>query len=455
MIRKIICTIFMSHSCLLLAQNQKETGEKFLRSFFNDQIEESTRYLSEAIKDKVSVPVLQQAKGQITLMNGHFENILESKEKDETPYHSVFYKVQFSKNISAIKVVFDSSQKIVGFFNDKYPEEAKQTRPQTPQPPFNYKTEDFTLVNPKDKNTLAGTLTLPKNATSTTPVAILITGSGQQNRNEEIFGHHPFWVIADDFAKKGIGTLRMDDRGIGSSTAGQKNDTSYNYATDIQAAVQYLRHKGYKNIGLIGHSEGGLIAAIVGEHDPKLKFIISLAGPGTSIDELMLKQNEKILKGHMTAEQLHNELDTKKKLFSFIKNYKGTNLAEDFQSYLNKNFPTMSSVEKEAFNSITQAWWVYFLKFEPEKYWSKIKTPVLALNGELDLQVDAESNLKAIETALKKGKNKNYKITKLPQLNHLFQTAKTGAPSEYDQIEESFSPEVLKIMSEWILSLKL
>jgi len=158
-------------------------------------------------------------------------------------------------------------------------------RPQEPKAPFNYIIQEVTFTNPKDNNILAGTLTLPKDKKEF-PIAVLITGSGQENRDSEIFGHKPFWVIADDFAKKGIGVLRIDDRGIGGSSKGNNNDTSENFAGDINTAVDFLSKKGYKNIGLIGHSEGGLIAPMVAAKNKNVKFLISMAGPGVSIDEL-------------------------------------------------------------------------------------------------------------------------------------------------------------------------
>ena len=164
-------------------------------------------------------------------------------------------------------------------------------RPQTPKAPFTYKNEEVTFINPSDKNTLAGTLSEPNNFNKKQPILILITGSGKQNRDEELFGHKAFAVIADDFAKKGIATLRLDDRGIGGSSKGSPEDTSFNFSTDINEAVIFLREKGFENIGLIGHSEGGMIAPIVASKNKDVKFLVLMAGPGQPINELLVQQN--------------------------------------------------------------------------------------------------------------------------------------------------------------------
>ena len=198
-------------------------------------------------------------------------------------------------------------------------------RPQTPKPPFNYNIEDVTFTNPKDKNTLAGTLTTPSDKKNF-PLVVLISGSGQQNRNSEIFGHKEFWVIADDFAKKGIGVLRVDDRGTGDSNGATLTMTTENFAGDTNAAVEFLAQKGYANIGLIGHSEGGIIAPMVASQNPKVKFIVSMAGPGIPTDELLLLQSNAIAKASgATEDELKSNEAANREIYSFIKNYKRNN----------------------------------------------------------------------------------------------------------------------------------
>lgn len=334
-------------------------------------------------------------------------------------------------------------------------------RPQTPKEPLGYPTEEVTFVNPIEKNTLAGTISLPKNAKDF-PILVMITGSGSQNRDEELFGHKPFAVIADDFAKKGIATLRIDDRGVGGSTRGIDKPTTANFATDITAAVNYLVNKGYKNIGLLGHSEGGMIAPMVASTNNNVKFIISMAGPATKIEDLMLMQIEKggLLAGE-NPEKVKLDVQVSKKIYDFIKEYKGDDLKKEIESiYLKelKQYPdslldktNIEAVAKSDLKSFTSPWFVYFIKFNPEEYISKVQIPVLALNGSLDFQVDAKTNLNAFKTILQNNGNKKVETIELEALNHLFQEAKTGSFAEYAQIEQTISPKALDLMSAWIL----
>ncbi len=330
-------------------------------------------------------------------------------------------------------------------------------RPQTPKPPFTYHTEDITFQNPVDKNTLAGTIAQPENFDKNKPILILITGSGTQNRDEELFEHKPFAVIADDFAKKGIATLRLDDRGIGGSSKGSENDTTYNFATDINTAVDYLVSKGYKNIGLLGHSEGGMIAPMVATMNSKVTFLVLMAGTGTPIDQLLIQQNERAgkLAGQSDLQIIQNE-KINSEIYRFIKNYSGNNYDKDLKDFLTKNFAgqlgenAIQNIQKQT----SSPWFRYFIKFNPDQYLSKIKIPVLALNGSLDFQVSSKENLEAISKSLKKAGNPDFKTQELPDLNHLFQEAKTGAFTEYAEIEQTISPSALNTMTRWILKLK-
>lgn len=335
-------------------------------------------------------------------------------------------------------------------------------RPQTPKGPFDYNVAEILIVNPLEKNTLAGTLTTPKNKKEFT-VAILITGSGQQNRDEELFSHKPFWVIADDFAKKGIGVLRLDDRGIGGSTNGNKNPTSQNFASDISAAVDYLASKGYKKIGLIGHSEGGMIAPMVALNNKKVAYIISLAGPGIPIDQLLSLQANALAKSNgATPEEIKRSAELNQKIYQKIIHSSETNLQPELKNLLTEEYKTfpkdklppenqLNKLIESQYQQLTSPWFVYFLKWNPNAYWSKIKIPVLALNGSLDLQVTPKENLAGIKYNLEKAKNKDFEITELEHLNHLFQEAKTGKVEEYSQLEQTISPTVLDKMSTWIL----
>ena len=337
-------------------------------------------------------------------------------------------------------------------------------RPQTPKPPFDYIIEEVTFTNPVDNTILAGTLTLPKNKKQF-PIVILISGSGQQNRNSEIYGHQSFWVIADDFAKKGIGVLRVDDRGIGGSNGASMSMTTENFVGDTNAAVNFLVKKGFKNIGLIGHSEGGIIAPMVACQNSKVKFIVSMAGQGIPSDELLVLQNNVIAKVMgLSEEKIKRNEKINREIYAFVKNYNGTNLKAEIkkiflssmQNLPKEEQPTADELEKIAEQKSSEAallWFAYFIKINSDLYWSKLKIPVLALNGSKDLQVVSKENLNGIKTSLEKAKNKNFETYEFEGLNHLFQEAKTGSLEEYGQLEQTIAPQVLEKMSSWILKL--
>ena len=343
-------------------------------------------------------------------------------------------------------------------------EEAKLNRPQTPKAPFNYDNEEVTFKNETEGNLLAGTLTAPKNFSKKSPILVMITGSGAQNRDEELFEHKPFLVIADDFSKKGIATLRLDDRGIGGSESGKDSATSADFAGDISSAVNFLIKRGYTNIGLIGHSEGGMIAPMVANSNKNVKYLILMAGPGIPIKDLLVKQNYDVAKAYgSTEEALKITESLNRNFYNYVVNYNGNNLENDLSKKLRdalNELPqgisdkTIDEQVKHQIEQITNPWFYYFIKFNPDKYLSKVKIPVLAINGSLDLQVSAKENLAGIKKSLLKAGNKSFETIEFEGLNHLFQTAKTGSPAEYAQIEETIAPQVLDKMSDWILKLK-
>ena len=366
--------------------------------------------------------------------------------------------INFNGKLNAEKIegIFSQSGMNLPLILTRNEEIIVVNRPQTPKPPFNYNSEDVTFKNDIEGNLLAGTIATPKNFKKNQAILVMITGSGVQDRNEEMFDHKPFWVIADYLAKKGIATLRLDDRGIGGSEKGKDGATSADFATDINSAVNYLVKNGYKNIGLIGHSEGGMIAPMVADMSKNVKLLVLLAAPGVPLLELSLEQNKKLLQDiKVPKEVIDDVLAIKSKTFTYATRYQGNNFKNDLKQYLDTNFPKMTNQEKEAYvEQMTSNWFQYFIKFNPDDYLSKVKIPVLALNGSLDLQVSANENLAGIKKSLMKAGNKNFDIEEFDGLNHLFQTAKTGNPSEYRQIEETFSPKVLDKVSSWILSLK-
>lgn len=352
---------------------------------------------------------------------------------------------------------------------DKAPEAPR--RPQEPQKPFPYQEEEVTYNNSQAGIKLAGTLTLPK-AGASFPAVVLISGSGPQNRDEALLGHKPFLVLADYLTRQGIAVLRFDDRGIGKSTGEFAKATSADFATDVLAGVEYLQTRqeiNPKQIGLIGHSEGGLIAPMVAAQSPAVAFIVLMAGPGISGAEILYLQSALIARaGGADETAIAKNLDLQKKMFGVIKTEQDNVAAEKkLHPIWTQALLKLTDKEKEALNftgansdSLFQAqikqllspWFRYFLFYDPQLALRKVKCPVLALNGEKDLQVPPKENLTAIAQALKAGGNQKFVTKELASLNHLFQTATTGAPVEYSKIEETISPNALQVMGEWILA---
>ncbi len=339
-------------------------------------------------------------------------------------------------------------------------------RPQEPTKPYSYYSEDVTFKNIKDKIVLAGTLTLPEKD-GNFPAVVLISGSGPQNRDEEIMGHKPFLVLANHLTKNGIAVLRFDDRGTAESKGDFATATSLDFATDVKSAIIYLQTRKEINknqIGLIGHSEGGIIAPIVAAETKEISFIILLAGTGIRGDQLLLLQQELIGKSMGVSEgELQETRSINKAAFDIvIKSTDTETLKTELTNYIKQTLKDnpepenpvgMSEADfiKLQVDQLTSRWIQYFIKYDPSPTLEKVKCPVLAINGEKDLQVSAKVNLEAIERALVKGGNKNITIKELPNLNHLFQECETGSPSEYATTEQTFSPIALTEITNWII----
>ena len=340
-------------------------------------------------------------------------------------------------------------------------------RPQEPVKPYNYYTEEITFKNLKANIALSGTLSLPKTGDDF-PVVILISGSGPQDRDEALFGHKPFLVISDYFTNHGIAVLRYDDRGVGQSEGDFKMATSANFATDVESAIAYLKTRKEVNknkIGLVGHSEGGLIAPIVASQSKDVSFIVLLAGTGLRGDKVLLFQQELIAKASgISALEMDKSKQINAKLFEMvIKSDDNQKLKTALTDLINQALTNDSSarlpkgLKQEAFVSmqvsqILSPWMQYFLKYDPSMALERVKCPVLAINGEKDLQVSPKENLTAIKNALAKGGNKRVTTIEFPGLNHLFQECTSGLPGEYAEIEQTFSPEVLDQMTNWIIT---
>lgn len=343
---------------------------------------------------------------------------------------------------------------------------ASINRPQEPSKPYPYYTEEVAFENMQAQVTLAGTLTLPSEE-GNYPAVILISGSGAQNRDEEISGHKPFLIIADHLTKQGIAVLRYDDRGVGKSTGDFDAATTADFALDVRAALEFLKTRKEINsnkIGLIGHSEGGLIAPMVASDSPDVSFIVLLAGPGIEISKVLLTQQELIPRANGVSDSEIQEyiLPVHKKAYQMIA--KATDVGQlktDLAKLIAESYDSApadlmpSDISKEELISTqsekwSSEWFRNLLIYDPESVLESVTCPVLALNGEKDLQVTPKENLSGIKNALKKGGNSNVTVEELPNLNHLFQNCETGSPAEYGKIKETFSPVALKEITDWI-----
>lgn len=329
-----------------------------------------------------------------------------------------------------------------------------------------FKSEEVNYWNTADSAHIFGTLTMPETG-SKFPAVILITGSGTQDRDETMFGHKPFKIIAEYLSGRGFAVLRLDDRGAGKSTFGKnfRNVTSENFARDVISGINYLKtlkEVNPKKIGLIGHSEGGFIAPMVAVQTRDVAYIVSMAGGGVTGRVIAANQIETIrLKRGEDTLSVKEFLVFNDKILEIATNNEDIKAREEKMRQLlntiSDEIKTKNDIKgkEESFIKnqlkIGIPWVKFYLNHDPADDWMKVKCPVLALNGTKDTQVDANLHLPAIENALKKGKNKHYKIVKLEGLNHLFQHATTGLTDEYAKIKEDFAPEALQIMGDWLI----
>lgn len=332
---------------------------------------------------------------------------------------------------------------------------APPLRPQNPHKPYPYAEEDVFYDNKVQGNKLAATLTLPSGK-GPFPAVVLITGSGPQDRDETIMDHKPFLVLADYLTRKGIAVLRADDRGVGKSTGDFSGATTADFATDTEAGIAYLKTRPEVNpkmIGLIGHSEGGIIAPMVAARNPDVAFIVMLGGLGVPGEQVIVTQVELLAEA---AGQSHAEaLRAAEKEHRILDLVKGDIGDADLEKQLHEELGgEMTDAQIGAVvRQLNVRWLRFFLNYDPAQALRKVKCPVLAMTGEKDLQAPAKENLPVIRKALKDGGNKNFEVDEMPGLNHLFQTAKTGAPDEYEKIQETFSPVALEKIRSWILRL--
>jgi pimeloyl-ACP methyl ester carboxylesterase len=339
-------------------------------------------------------------------------------------------------------------------------------RPQEPKKPYPYEVEEVTYEHTKGKVKRTGTLTVPRGK-GPFPAVLLVPGSGAHDRDEAVFGHRPFLVLADALTRRGIAVLRVDDRGVGGSTGDKFQATGDDLAEDVLAGVAFL--KGRKEvapgqIGLVGHSEGGIIAPLAAARSKDVAFIVLLAGTGLTGEEVLYLQGQLILKAmDAPKEELVRQRRVQERLFATLKQEKDDKAAEPkLRAVLEDEFNKLTDEEKKAAGEAKKIptaqvkmmltpWFRHFLTYDPRPALMRVRCPVLALNGEKDVQVAARENLEAIGKALKAGGNSDYATKELPKLNHLFQTCQTGALAEYSRIEETIAPAVLDLVADWIL----
>jgi pimeloyl-ACP methyl ester carboxylesterase len=347
----------------------------------------------------------------------------------------------------------------------KVAEASEVRRPQMPKGPFPYVSEEVTYDSRARGVRIAGTLTLPE-GDGPFPVALLITGSGAQDRDETLLGHKPFLVLADDLTRRGVAVLRVDDRGVGGSTGDPASSTTADFAEDVLGGVDFLKARKRidpRRIGLIGHSEGGLIAPMVASRSGDVAFIVLMAGPGLPGDQILAAQLALILRASGAGDaKVRRSAEAQAKFMAIAKGGGDSRAtAEKLKAASEEAMKSLPEAERKALaeadpngaqvSMLATPWFRYFLAYDPRPTLARVRCPVLAIIGEKDLQVPCKENLEAVERAVRSGGNDRVTVKEMPGLNHLFQPCKTGAPSEYGTIEETFSPDALRAIGTWVV----
>ena len=338
-------------------------------------------------------------------------------------------------------------------------------RPQEMAPPYPYDTLEVSFDNVRDKGVrLAGTLSYPRGK-GPFPVVLLITGSGLEDRDETVFGHRPFKVLADHLTRAGIAVLRVDDRGVGRSRGSNAGATTEMYASDALAGVEFLKRRpevDKKRIGLVGHSEGGLIAPMVATRSKDVAFIVLLAGPGVRGDSLLLLQSAALRRAlGVSEENLAREAEANRRVHAAMAAADSAALVRAVRALVDVQLASSPSAQRgseadvqslvdSAVRTCWDPWTRWLAAHDPAPVLQRVRVPVLAVNGSRDLQVTPRENLAAIERALQAGGNADHTVRELPGLNHLFQRCTSCTIAEYGQLEETFAPSALTVVSNWI-----
>src|SRR4030095_8105409 len=408
-----------------------------------------------------TIDIPEQSANGIELKKVSFNNPNVHFELESALGQAIFAGTYYEDSISGSFTQKNISGTFVLAKGDLEPTENTENLP--------YRSEEVTFTN--DGIKFAGTLTYPE-AEGKHPAVVMITGSGPQNRDENIFGFKIFKIIADHFTSKGIAVLRYDDRGVG-GTKGKSVDesTTEDFARDVLAAVDYLKSRDIINpaqIGLMGHSEGGIVAPLAASNSPDIAFIVLMAGTAVSGYEIIVEQSKLIMSADNASKQ---EIEGYTKMLAAVYNAVKNNtplevVRVDIRNSIIENFENIplkerkgikdkekyaDEVAEKTIEEFNNTWMKYFLLYDPAPALTKTKCPVLALFGEKDLQVSAKQNKNPMAEALKKGGNKDYKIVIFTNANHLFQSAYTGSPNEYGSLPKEFVPGFLETVSEWIL----
>ena len=467
----IFFSMLISFSFSMFAQNDAESGEKdMIPGTYAGKLTAPNGFLTLVVD-------IMNAQGTYTATLDSPDQGAHNIPVDDVILIGDSVYLQISRISGGISGVFDEGYtKITGEFHqgnfsapivlERTEESFVPNRPQEPQPPYPYISRDVRFYNKKAAITLAGTLTIP-DTTKPVPAVILISGSGPQNRNEEIFGHKPFLVLADYLTRRGIAVLRYDDRGTGDSEGDFEVSTTKDFETDAQAAFNFLledKNIDHSKIGLLGHSEGALIAPMMAAENKNVDFLVLLAAPAVNGEKLILEQNKLIMKVNGAPEKMiDQQTDLLSEVFNAIENTPdNTGAKEKVKEIVKKsaaadedaNTPTLSDEQTTQFaETFVTPWFRFFLSYNPVPAIEKTKCPILALYGGNDLQVPPSQNMPVLKNALQIAGNTNDKTVEIPELNHMFQESDTGSPSEYGRIEQTFDPQALRMIGDWIVGI--
>jgi len=457
--KKLLFALFIAFSNCTLGQITGIWHTSFVVAGTNNRMDLSIDGVGRDGVLKISLPDIAEFEPKL------IENATISRESLEFSWETLGLKYvgkYFSKGDSIQGKMTQSSLEWNVTFKRNIQELKKIERPQEPKEPFDYQIEELLIANGKFK--IGATLTLPKNSKNF-PIVVLASGSGPQNRNCELMGHKPFWVIADNLTRNGIAVLRFDDRGTGKSTASFNESNLNDFASDVEACFKFLRKKYKKNkIGLTGHSEGGIHTLIAATNLKKVDFIIQLASVGTNGREVLVEQQYLIpLKNGQTEELARWNSAMYDSITQLLVQTKQKDFVQEVNAFVERNFDEIPSELKEQLTKkefaktfiafFDNTWARGFMNFNAFDYLQKLTCPILVINGSEDIQVPALKNQEGFRNGFSEKSKISSKVVLFPGLNHLFQTCKKCNITEYGDLEETFSPKVLSEITSWIKTL--